>query len=74
MDPREGLEEYPVAGKSFRINAQIAYAGLWNSKITLGVRNLLDEDPPFHSLEWYGFFRGHQTEKRFWYLRLEKEF
>lgn len=56
------------------VNPQISYLGLWDSRITLGVRNVLDSDPPFDefsSTGWNGDI--HDPEQAFVYLRIAKE-
>ncbi|MEX0325708.1 MAG: TonB-dependent receptor plug domain-containing protein [Puniceicoccaceae bacterium] len=74
VKPRSDKPEFPVAGDAYRVNAQVSYSGWSDMRWTLGVRNLFDRDPPFHSWSGIGAHYTHPTEKRFWYLRLEKTF
>jgi outer membrane cobalamin receptor len=64
----------PVPGSVLRINAQVSYSGWKETKVTLGVRNLMNEDPPLYYDSYYGGHPMHPKEMRFWYLRLEKTF
>ncbi len=59
------------------INPSINYRGLWNSSITLGVQNVMDNEPPRNGyrvenadLNYY----GNLATGRFVYIRVSKEF
>ncbi|HKJ91357.1 MAG TPA: TonB-dependent receptor, partial [Oceanipulchritudo sp.] len=57
------------------LNGSVSYSGLWNTKITLGVNNLLDEEPPVDPFQGAGFTPGVSLpEPAFWYLRFERDF
>jgi outer membrane receptor protein involved in Fe transport len=56
-------------------NASVSYSGLWDTKVTLGVNNLLDEEPPVDPFDALGTTPGvNLPEPAFWYLRLERSF
>lgn len=62
-------------GSQTTINPQISYAGFFDVKITLGARNIFDRDPPFDRHSSTGWNADvHSPEKRFLYVRLEREF
>jgi iron complex outermembrane receptor protein len=57
------------------VNPQVSYAGLFNTKITIGARNVFDRDPPFDNHTSTGWNSDiHNPEKAFVYVRLEKTF
>ena len=64
----------PTAEASFRINAQVSYSGWKDAELTVGVRNLMNEDPSFHGYSNHGYAGMHPVEKRFWYIRINKHF
>lgn len=56
------------------INVQASYSGFENTRITLGVDNLFDEEPPFAigdgDTDLYGYVQSqHSPRGMFWYLR-----
>lgn len=59
-----------------RLNVQASYAGFFDSRIAVGVRNVFDSDPPLDL--WSsgsGYFSGvYNPEPAFWYVRLSREF
>lgn len=62
-------------GSQTAVNPQISYSGFFDVKITLGARNIFDRDPPFDRHTSTGWNSDiHSPEKRFVYLRLEREF
>ena len=64
-----------TAEASFRMNAQVSYSGWMDTQVTVGVRNLMDEDPSFSAYgPEHGYHWMHPTEKRFWYIRLKRNF
>jgi iron complex outermembrane receptor protein len=75
----DGLPEdphYPGSelGSFFRINAQVSYTGFRNLRLTIGARNLANKDPAFDVFDPLGHNHYlYSGEKRFWYLRLEKQ-
>ena len=57
------------------VNPRVAYSGWLNSKITLGVNNVFNKNPPVAPTETSGTFVGVNSHKPlFWYLTWEKEF
>lgn len=65
----------PKQEQQFIVNPQVSYSGLWKTKITVGVRNVLDEDPPFYVPASQGYNAGIALiEPQFWYVRLSREF
>jgi iron complex outermembrane receptor protein len=71
----EELYLAPEKVKSYwRFNPQVSYSGIADTKITFGVRNVFDEEPPVDTAETTTRGIGvHNIEPRFWYLRLEKD-
>jgi outer membrane receptor for ferrienterochelin and colicin len=56
------------------INVQATYSGIENTRLTLGIDNLFDEDPPFAigdgDSDLYGYVQSqHSPRGMFWYLR-----
>ena len=60
----------------YRVNPQVSYKGLWGTKITVGVRNLFNEDPEKDITQQNGGVLAgvYPWEKRFWYFRISKDF
>jgi outer membrane receptor protein involved in Fe transport len=57
------------------VNPQISYSGFLKTKITIGVRNALDKNPPFDPHSSTGWNSDiHSPEKLFVYVRLAREF
>lgn len=60
--------------RQFVVNPQVSYAGLWDTRITLGITNLFD-DHPSDPIEAVGTTPGvNIIAPRSWFLRVEKEF
>ena len=56
-------------------NPQVSYRGLWKTNITIGARNVLNEEPPEYFRVSTGYYPGvHSGEPLFWYVRLAREF
>ena len=56
------------------VNVQANYTGFENTRLTLGIENLFDEDPPFAvgdgDTDLYGYVSSqHSPRGMFWYLR-----
>ncbi|MDH3275565.1 MAG: TonB-dependent receptor [Gammaproteobacteria bacterium] len=61
------------------VNAQVNYSGFENTRLILGVDNLLDEEPPFAigdgDSDLYGYVQGqHSPRGMFWYVRANYAF
>ena len=75
-----GLDYYtwpaPDLSGVFRVNPQVSYKGLWGTRITVGVRNLFNEDPELDITQSNGGVLAgvYPWEKRFWYFRISKDF
>jgi outer membrane receptor protein involved in Fe transport len=65
----------PKQDMQILVNPQVSYAGLWNTRITVGVRNVFDEAPPRYLPASQGYNAGIAIiDPRFWYVRLSREF
>lgn len=74
-------DAYTVAGWGENavttVNAQFSYKGFWDTRMIIGVNNVLDKEPPFNGFETSSFDQstyGAIGLGRFVYLRLEKDF
>ena len=65
----------PQKVKSYwRFNPQVAFSGLYDTTITVGVRNVFNEAPPVDTADTTTRAIGvHNIEPRFWYLRIAKD-
>jgi iron complex outermembrane receptor protein len=77
-DPADGPVPKHVVGSYQTFDAQIAYAGFKNTRLVLGVRNLLDKDPPYTN-QGLSFQNGYDPQYgdprgRFIYARLTYAF
>lgn len=66
---------YPVdVEPHWRFNPQIVYRGFTDLTFTLGVRNVLNENPPVDTASSITVMPGiHNIEPAFWYMRLRKD-
>jgi iron complex outermembrane receptor protein len=70
-----GPDTEPDTKAQWRINPQISYRTPWKTKVTVGVRNVLNQDPPFYISSQFGYNPAINTaEPAFWYVRLSHEF
>jgi outer membrane receptor protein involved in Fe transport len=69
-------EPFPSLEPQRRLNVQASYAGFFDSRITVGVRNVFDSAPPYDLYSsGSGYFSGvYNPEPAFWYVRLAREF
>ena len=57
------------------VNPRVSYTGLWGSKITFGVNNVFNQDPPADPQETAGATVGvNYVQPMHWYLSWEKDF
>jgi outer membrane receptor for ferrienterochelin and colicin len=69
-----GLPE-PTMKDQWRVNPQVSYSGLWDSTITVGMRNALNDDPPRYIDASSGYYAGvSRADKAFWYVRVSRDF
>jgi outer membrane receptor protein involved in Fe transport len=65
----------PKQDAQILVNPQVSYSGLWRTRITVGVRNVFDEEPPLYVPASQGYNAGIAiVDPRFWYVRLSREF
>ena len=65
----------PDTKAQWRVNPQVSYMTPWKTKVTVGVRNVLNQDPPRYLSSQFGYNPGINTaEPAFWYVRLSREF
>ena len=65
----------PDVEAQWRFNPQVSYAGFWNTKFTVGVRNVLNDPPPRYIDNSNGYNSGvNSAEPAFWYVRASREF
>jgi len=58
----------------WRVNPQVAFSGWYDTTITVGVRNVFDEEPPVDTAQTSTRNEGvHNIEPSFWYLRVQKD-
>lgn len=64
----------PDVDPYLRWNPQVAYSGLWDTTVTVGVRNVFDSAPPVDLGDVTNVNNSiHNAEPRFVYVRLSKE-
>ena len=74
VESDEDVPSGQIASQVF-VNPQISYAGFFDTKITVGARNIFDRDPPFDPHSATGWNADiHNADKRFVYLRVSREF
>ena len=65
----------PDTKAQWRVNPQVSYMTKWKTKVTVGVRNVFNQDPPRYLSSQFGYNPGINTaEPAFWYVRLSREF
>jgi len=61
--------------EQWRYNPQVSFSGLWKTRFTVGVRNVLDDAPPVYLSGQTGYNSGvNPAEPAFWYVRASREF
>ncbi|MFT3829943.1 MAG: TonB-dependent receptor [Opitutaceae bacterium] len=69
------ISVYYTIRRQITLNTSVSYAGLWDTKVTVGVNNLLNQDPPLDPFEASGTTPGvNDPYPAFWYISLEREF
>jgi len=64
----------PDTKAQWRLNPQVSYT-LWKTRVTIGVRNVLNQDPPRYLSSQFGYNPAINTaEPAFWYVRLSREY
>ena len=66
----------PVRLKAFpTLDAQVAYTGIKNLRLSVGGQNVLDREPPFSNADWQGFDTStHNPRGAYWYGRVNYKF
>ncbi len=60
--------------RQITVNANVSYAGLWDSTVTVGVNNILNSEPPVDPMDHTGTTAGvNNLEPAFWWVRLQKD-
>lgn len=66
--------EYSIKPQ-FTLNTSVTYKGFKKLKVTVGVNNVFNSEPPFDPQEPVGFTPGvSDPEPAFWFVSLEREF
>ena len=78
-DQPNGTPQWPVAERTvddaWYFDAQATWDAPWNARITGGIRNLLDEDPPFSASAFANSFDpSYDIPGRFWYVQYTQRF
>ena len=56
-------------------NANVSYSGIADTEITVGVNNLLNEEPPVDPWNGTGYTTGvNKGDPAFWWVRIERDF
>lgn len=59
----------------FQLNASASFSGFYDTEITVGVNNILDDEPPVDPFDGLGATAGlNYLAPAFWYVRIEREF
>ncbi len=65
----------PDTKAQWRVNPQVGFMTPWKTKVTVGVRNALNQAPPRYLSSQFGYNPTiNSTEPAFWYVRLSREF
>jgi iron complex outermembrane recepter protein len=74
-DPQFGGLPANELDETWYFDTQASWDSPWNARITAGVRNLLDADPPVSYATFAGNFDpSYEVPGRFWYLRYRQSF
>jgi iron complex outermembrane recepter protein len=71
----DNLEIRYTLKQQITINTSVAYRGIKGTTVTVGVNNVLNENPPIDPFEGSGTTPGvNDANPAFWYVRLERQF
>jgi outer membrane receptor protein involved in Fe transport len=75
----DGTPQFPPGENeldaTWYLDAQARWDAPWDARLSLGIRNLLDEDPPVSYATFDGNFAPHyEVPGRFWYLGYTQRF
>lgn len=78
-DQPNGIPQFPAAANqidaTWYLDLQGTYDTPWNSRVTAGVRNVLDEDPPLvYSVNANTVDPQYDIPGRFWYVQFTQKF
>lgn len=75
VDPEYYSQLIYTVDDQYTVNPRVSYTGLWDSRITLGVNNVFNENPPADPQETAGATVGvNYVQPMHWYLQWEKDF
>jgi len=70
-----GLGTEPDTEYQWTINPQVSWNAPWKTRLTLGVRNVLNDPPPRYLSSQFGYNNNvNPVEPAFWYVRASREF
>jgi iron complex outermembrane receptor protein len=74
-----GSAQFPIAenqlGDIWYFDAQVTWDAPWNGRVTGGIRNLFDEDPPVSQSTFANSFDPqYDVPGRFWYVQYSQKF
>ena len=73
--PGDSNRDFHMVDSYKSYDAQISYTGIADSKLTFGIKNLTDEDPPFSNASNLGYDSAtHDPTGRFYYARYNHQF
>ena len=73
--PADSNRDFHMIDSYKSYDAQISYTGIADSKLTFGIKNLTDEDPPLSNASNVGYDSAtHDPTGRFYYARYNHQF
>jgi len=70
-----GLGTEPDTQYQWTINPQVSWNAPWKTRVTVGIRNVLNDPPPRYLSSQFGYNGGtNPVEPAFWYVRASREF
>jgi len=68
-----GVRE-PDADEQIMVNPQVSWRAPWDVRLTVGVRNVFDKEPPRYTASQFGYNPGvNPVVPAFWYVRASRE-